>query len=63
MLIFFSIFCPLHAFNHEGIEQGTISAVKDQHNSSSADKGPFGHLLTREGSNTAVMTVPQALQA
>lgn len=60
MLIFLSIFCPLHAFSHEGIEQGTNWPVKDQRKSSSAHKGPFGHLLTGEGSSTAVMTVPQA---
>lgn len=60
VLIFLSIFCPLHAFSHEGIEQGTIWPVKDQRKSSSAHKGPFGHLLTGEGSSTAVMTVPQA---
>lgn len=42
MLIFLSFFCPLHAFSHEGIEQGTVVAVKDQRNRFSTHKGPFG---------------------
>lgn len=46
-----------------GLLEDTCKAEAEQSYSSTTLVGLFGHLLTREGSSTAVATIPQACEA